>query len=106
MLIADLLLIVAGWMIWKRAGRGVRWIGGAMIAFALLPLFAMALSVALSLALPILVICLLWRIFRRPAAPAMPDVVAEQTYTASTIDYLDQWEAKTRQNLNNNKEEK
>jgi hypothetical protein len=101
MLIGDLLLVVAGWTIWKRGGRGVRWIGGLLIALALLPLLAMALSIAV----PVLVIYLIWRCFRRSARPAMPEFVAEQTYTASTVDLLDQWEAKTRQQMNNNKEE-
>ncbi|PWK14980.1 hypothetical protein [Tumebacillus permanentifrigoris] len=94
-LLGSLVLVIAGWKLWKHAGRKGRWIGGLLIALALLPLVV-----------PALLIYLIYRILRRPTRIAEPMYVATtESYPSTAVDTLDAWEAKTRRELKN-KEEK
>ena len=94
-LLGSLVLLVAGWALWKRAGRTGRWIGGLLIAVVLLPLV-----------IPAAVLYLIWRVLRRPARSSEPLYVATtESHPSSAVDALDVWEAKTRRELKN-KEDK
>jgi hypothetical protein len=95
-LLVSLLMVAAGWKLWKHAGRTGRWIGGLLIALALLPLV-----------IPAAVIYLLWRILRRPAhTEAAVAYAFDYTPTPlSPVDSLDEWEAKTRRELKNKEEQ-
>ncbi len=95
--IVGLLLLVAGALLWKRGGRA-RLIGGLLIAAALLPLLLKALVVIV----PAMVIYFIWRSIRRRSKPNYAaSVVADEEYTAQTVDFLDEWETKTRLQLKN-----
>lgn len=107
-LFGSLLLLIAGVLLWKRAGRKGRVIGGILIALAALPLLMMALS----LLIPIALIYIIWRLIRRKSScrykrefEEATDFTATHTYTATQPDFLDEWEAKTRRQLNNKEEE-
>ncbi|MGB8954922.1 MAG: hypothetical protein WCC10_06075 [Tumebacillaceae bacterium] len=98
--VGHLLLLVAGWALWKRGGRVVRWIGGLMIVLAVWPLVQIALLVGL--------IYWIWRVIRKKKESVEDFEIAmplDNPFPTSQHDSLDQWEAKTRRELNNKKEE-
>ena len=109
-LAVSLLLLLAGWVLRKKGGRKGRFIGTALIIIALLHLLFMSLVVII----PAVVIYLIWRAIRRRSeqqweTETLASVLTETKYTVNKVDALDEWEAKTRRELNNaelnNKEE-
>jgi uncharacterized membrane protein len=102
--IGHVLMIAAGWALWKRGGRRSRWIGGVLIALGVVPLLVMAAAIAI----PVGLVYWIWRAIRKKQQSdedfeiAMP---VEKPFTASKNDLLDEWEAKTRRQLNDKKEE-